>query len=122
MLIGIGSFSMFISPAYAQSAQGLFGGDIFGMVLPLIAIMGVFWFLLIRPQQKRVKEHQELVKNVRRGDTVVTSGGIIGKVNKVVDDNEVSIEVAEGVRMRLQRNAISEVRSKGEPAKDEVKK
>jgi preprotein translocase subunit YajC len=113
---------MFISPAYAQAAQGPFGGDIIGMVLPLVAIMGVFWFLLIRPQQKRVKEHQELVKNVRRGDTVVTSGGIIGKINKVVDDNEVTIDVAEGVRMRLQRNAISEVRSKGEPARDEAKK
>ncbi len=113
---------MFISPAYAQAAQTPFGGDLFGMILPLVAIMGVFWFLLIRPQQKRVKEHQELVKNVRRGDTVITSGGIIGKVAKVVDDNEVTIDVADGVRIRLQRNAISEVRSKSEPAKEEVKK
>jgi preprotein translocase subunit YajC len=113
---------MFITPAYAQAGQTPFGGDLFGMILPLVAIMAVFWFLLIRPQQKRVKEHQELIKNVRRGDTVVTSGGIIGKVAKVVDDNEVTIDVADGVRMRLQRNAISEVRSKSEPAKDEAKK
>ena len=115
---------MFISPAYAQAAQSPFGGggDIFGMILPLIAIMGVFWFLLIRPQQKRVKEHEALVKNVRRGDVVVTSGGIIGKVAKVVDDNEVTVDVAEGVRIRLQRNSISEVRTKGEPATTEAKK
>ena len=124
MLIGIWSCFMFISPAYAQAAQSPFGGggDIFGMILPLVAIMGVFWFLLIRPQQKRVKEHAELVKNVRRGDVVVTTGGIIGKIAKVVDDNEVSIDLADGVRIRLQRNAISEVRSKGEPAAAEAKK
>jgi len=113
---------MFISPAYAQAGQTPFGGDMFGMILPLVAIMAVFWFLLIRPQQKRVKEHQELIKNVRRGDTVITSGGIIGKVAKVVDDNEVTIDVADGVRIRVQRNAITEVRSKSEPAKDEAKK
>lgn len=113
---------MFVTPAYAQAAQAPFGGDIFGMILPLIAIMGVFWFLLIRPQQKRVKEHEELVKNVRRGDVVVTTGGLIGKIAKVVDDNEVSVDLADGVRIRLQRNAISEVRAKGEPATTEAKK
>jgi preprotein translocase subunit YajC len=122
MLDEIGSSLMFISPAFAQDGTSPFGGDIFGMLLPLVLIMVVFWFLLIRPQQKRVKEHQEMVKNVRRGDMVVTSGGIIGKISKVVDDNEVVIEVADNLRMRLQRNAISEVRVKGEPAKDEPKK
>ncbi len=96
--------------------------SIFGMLLPLVMIMGVFWFLLIRPQQKRVKEHQELIKNVRRGDTIVTSGGVIGKVAKVVDDNEVLVEVAENVRMRFQKASIAEVRSKGEPVKDEPAK
>ena len=74
---------MFISPAYAQAAGGMPGGDLISMILPLVMIMGVFWFLLIRPQQKRLKDHQELVKNVRRGDTVVTGGGIVGKVHKV---------------------------------------
>lgn len=106
---------MFISQAFAQAAGGAPGGDLISMLLPLVLIMAVFWFLLIRPQQKRVKEHQELIKNVRRGDVVVTSGGLIGKVNRVVDDNEVLLEVAENVRMRILKNAISEVRTKGEP-------
>ena len=106
---------MFFSQAFAQGAGGAPGGDLISMLLPLVLIMAVFWFLLIRPQQKRVKEHQELIKNVRRGDVVVTSGGLIGKVNRVVDDNEVLLEVAENVRMRILKNAISEVRTKGEP-------
>jgi len=112
---------MFISEAFAQ-APGSGLDSIFGMVLPLVMIMGVFWFLLIRPQQKRVRDHQELIKNVRRGDTIVTSGGVIGKIAKVVDDNEILVEVAENVRMRFQKNAIAEVRSKGEPVKDEPAK
>lgn len=112
---------MFISPAYAQAA-GSGMDSMIGMILPLVMIMGVFWFLLIRPQQKRVREHQEMVKNVRRGDVVVMSGGVIGKINKIVDDNEVLVEVAENVRMRFQKSAIAEVRSKGEPVKDEPAK
>jgi preprotein translocase subunit YajC len=105
---------MFVSQAFAQGAGGT-GGDLFAMLVPLILIMGVFWFLLIRPQQKRVKEHQELVRAVRRGDVVATSGGLIGKIARVVDDEEVLLEVADNVRMRLQKQAISEVRAKGEP-------
>jgi preprotein translocase subunit YajC len=105
---------MFVSQAYAQGAGGT-GGDLFAMLVPLIMIMGVFWFLLIRPQQKRAKEHQELIRGIRRGDVVTTSGGLIGKVARVVDDNEVLLEVADNVRMRLQKQAIAEVRSKGEP-------
>jgi preprotein translocase subunit YajC len=105
---------MFVSQAFAQGAGGT-GGDLFAMLVPLILIMGVFWFLLIRPQQQRAKAHQELVQAVRRGDVVATSGGVIGKVARVVDDNEVLLEVAENVRMRLQKHAISEVRAKGEP-------
>lgn len=112
---------MFISPAYAQAA-GAGMDSMIGMILPLVMIMGVFWFLLIRPQQKRVREHQEMVKNVRRGDMVVMSGGVIGKISKIVDDNEVLVEVAENVRMRFQKSAIAEVRSKGEPVKDEPAK
>ena len=106
---------MFISPAYAQ-ASGAPGGDFIGMLLPLVLIMGIFWFLLIRPQQKRMKEHQELIKNLRRGDTVVTTGGIIGKINKVVDDGEIIVETGE-VKLRVARSAVAEVRVKGEPAK-----
>ena len=75
------------------------------------------WFLIIRPQQRRVKEHQEMIKNVRRGDTVVTTGGIVGKVTKVTDDPELEVEIADGVRVKLVRGMISEVRTKGEPVK-----
>jgi preprotein translocase subunit YajC len=105
---------MFVSQAFAQGAGGT-GGDLFAMIVPLILIMAVFWFLLIRPQQKRAKEHQELIQGIRRGDVVATSGGLIGKVARVVDDNEVLLEVADNVRMRFQKQAISELRAKGEP-------
>ena len=106
---------MFISPAYAQAAGGS-PANMVTTLLPLVLIMVVFWFLLIRPQQKRAKEHQELVKNIRRGDNVVTASGIIGKVSKVVSDNEVMVEVADGVRIKMLKNAISEVTSKSQPA------
>ncbi|MFW6077154.1 MAG: preprotein translocase subunit YajC [Hyphomicrobiales bacterium] len=109
---------MFVSEAFAQGAGGT-GGDLFAMLVPLILIMAVFWFLLIRPQQKRAKEHQELIQGVRRGDVVATAGGMIGKVARVVDDNEVLLEVADNVRMRFQKQAISEVRAKGEPVSAE---
>ena len=110
---------MFVSQAYAQGAGGT-GSDLFAMLVPLIMIMGVFWFLLIRPQQKRAKEHQALIQGIRRGDVVTTSGGVIGKVARVLDDNEVLLEVADNVRMRFQKQAISEVRAKGEPVAAEA--
>jgi preprotein translocase subunit YajC len=78
------------------------------------------YFLILRPQQKRAKQHQDMVKNVRRGDTVITSGGLIGKVTKVVDDDQVEIELADGVRVRQMRQMISDVRAKGEPVKEEA--
>ena len=108
---------MLITPAFAQTAAGPGVNDMFGMMLPLVLIMVVFYFLLIRPQQKKMRDHRELVKNIRRGDTVVTTGGLVGKVTKVVDDNEVQIEIAEGVKVRLMKHAVSEVRTKGEPVK-----
>ena len=77
----------------------------------------IFYFLIIRPQQRRVKDHQELVKNVRRGDTIVTTGGIVGKVTKATDDPEIEVEIADGVRVKLVRTMISEVRTRGEPVK-----
>ena len=77
------------------------------------------YFLILRPQQKRVKQHAEMVKNVRKGDTVITSGGLVGRVTKVVDDDQIEIEVADGVRIRQMRQMISDVRAKGEPVKDE---
>lgn len=88
-------------------------------ILPFILIFVVFYFLLIRPQQKRMKEHQEMVSALRRGDTIVTAGGIIGKVTKVVDDHEIQAEISEGVKIRVVRGTISEVRTKGEPVKDD---
>jgi len=80
----------------------------------------MMYFLILRPQQKRMKEHQELVKNLRRGDSVVTSGGLIGKVTKVIDDEHIEVEIAEGVRVRQVRSMITGVRAKGEPAKDDA--
>ena len=114
---------MFISPAYAQ---GLFGGGAGGdggmlmSLLPFVLIFVIMYFLILRPQQKRVKQHQEMVKNVRRGDTVVTNGGLIGKVTKVIDDDQIEIEIADDVRIRQMRQMVSDVRAKGEPVKDEA--
>ncbi len=111
----------FISDALAQAAQpSPFGQDFVLQLMPLVAIVAIFYFLFIRPQQRRVKQHQEMIKNLRRGDTVVTSGGLIGKISKVVDDNELQVEIAEGVRVRVLRQTVSEVRTKGEPVKKEA--
>jgi len=110
---------MLISPAYAQGAPGG-GSDMLISLLPFILIFVIMYFLILRPQQKRVKQHQEMVKNLRRGDTVVTSGGLVGKVTKLVDDDHIEVEVAEGVRVRQMRGMISDVRAKGEPVKDEA--
>jgi preprotein translocase subunit YajC len=78
------------------------------------------YFLILRPQQKRAKQHQEMVKNMRRGDSVVTSGGLVGKITKVIDDNEIEVEISDGVRVRQLRGMVAEVRTKGEPVKDET--
>lgn len=83
--------------------------------MPIIFIFVVMYFLVIRPQQKKAKTHREMIGNVRRGDTVVTGGGLIGKISKVNDDNEVTIEVADGIKVRIVRSMISDVRVKGEP-------
>lgn len=113
---------MLISPAYAQAAGGGGGGFDLIALLPLILIFVVFYFLLIRPQQKRMKEHRQMVGALRRGDRVVTGGGVIATVTKVVDDNELQVEIAEGVRVRVVRSTIQQVLSKTEPAsKDEAK-
>ena len=108
---------MFITPAYAQVLGGPGAGDFVGMILPLVLIMGVFYFLLIRPQQKKAKDHQDLISKVNRGDTVITHGGLIGKVTKIIDDHELQVEVGENVKIRVLRAGIAEVRAKGEPAK-----
>jgi preprotein translocase subunit YajC len=112
---------MFISPAYAQSPFGA-NTDMITSLLPFVLIFVIMYFLILRPQQKRVKQHAEMVKNVRKGDTVITSGGLVGRVTKVVDDDQVEIEVADGVRVRQMRSMVSEVRAKGEPVKDDETK
>jgi preprotein translocase subunit YajC len=113
---------MFITPAFAQ---GIFGGGANGsssmiiQFMPLILIIVIMYFLILRPQQRKVKMHQEMVKALRRGDTVVTNGGLVGKVTKVVDDQHIEIEISDGVRVRHLRASVSEVRAKGEPVKEE---
>jgi preprotein translocase subunit YajC len=107
---------MFISPAFAQ-AGGAPGGGMMEF-LPLILILVVFYFLLIRPQQKRAKEHKAMVAAVKRGDQVVTAGGILGKVTKVESGEEVVVEIADGIRVNIVASTLSDVRAKGEPAKD----
>ena len=115
---------MFVTTAFAQGS--LFGGGAGGegnllmSLLPFILIFVIMYFLILRPQQKRVKSHQEMVKNVRRGDTVITNGGLVGRVTKVSDDEHIEIEIADGVRIRQMRQMLTEVRAKGEPVKDEA--
>ena len=90
--------------------------EAFVQFIPLILIFVIMYFLLIRPQQKKLKEHKAMVEALRRGDQVVTQGGLIGKVAKVKDDNEIEVELAEGVKVRVVRSTISQVLSKTEPA------
>jgi preprotein translocase subunit YajC len=113
---------MFITPAFAQGGPFGLSGDTNSMIMqfmPLILIVGIVYFLILRPQQRRLKQHQEMVKALRRGDSVVTNGGLVGKVTKVVDDDQVEVEIADGVRVRQMRSMISEVRAKSEPVKDD---
>ena len=110
---------MIVTPAFAQGA-GAGGSDMLVSLLPFVLIFVIMYFLILRPQQKRSKQHQEMVKNMRRGDSVVTSGGLVGKIAKVVDDNEIEVEVADGVRVRQMRSMVAEVRSKGEPVRDDA--
>jgi preprotein translocase subunit YajC len=107
-----------ITPAYAQGV-GAGGPELIYQLLPFILIFVIMYFLILRPQQKRAKQHQDMVKALRRGDTVITSGGLVGKVTKVVDDDQVEIEIADGVRVRQVKSMVSDVRVKGEPVKDE---
>lgn len=90
--------------------------EAFGQFIPLILIFAIMYFLLIRPQQKKMKDHKAMVEALRRGDQVVTQGGLIGKVSKVKDANEIEVELAEGVRVRVVRQTIAQVLSKTEPA------
>ena len=107
---------MFATPAFAQAAGAPSAGATFAQFLPIILIFVIFYFLLIRPQQRKMKEHKAMVEALRRGDQVVTSGGIVGKVSKVQEDNMVEVEIAEGVRVKVLKHTISTVLNKTEPA------
>lgn len=110
---------MLITPAFAQAAGGPAGSaDLLIQFVPFIFVFAIMWFLMIRPQRQRQKQHQEMIKNVRRGDTIVMTGGLIGKIVKVVDDSELLLEVGDGVRVRVSRASIADVRAKGEPVKE----
>src|SRR5206468_6791310 len=106
---------MFVTPAFDQASSPFGGDSMWVQLLPFVAIFVIIYFLMLRPQQKRVKEHQELVKNLRRGDTVITSGGLVGKVTKVVSEDEIEVELAQDVRVRQMRSMVTGVRAKGEP-------
>ena len=109
---------MFVTEAFAQTGAPAGGTDMLLQFMPFVLIFVIMYFLIIRPQRQKAQRHRDMVANLRRGDTVVTAGGLIGKVAKVVDENEVQIELSEGVKVRAVRGMIAEVRSKGEPVKD----
>lgn len=113
---------MFVTPAFAQGAAAAPGGiqDVLMSLVPFVFILVIMWVMIIRPQRQRQKTHDEMIKNLRRGDVVVTSGGIVGKVVKVGAEAEVEVEIAEGVKVRVVRSTIGEVRAKGEPVKAEA--
>jgi preprotein translocase subunit YajC len=110
---------MFATPAFAQAAAGAAGPsnpmDMVMQFLPLIALVILFYFLMIRPQQRRMKQHQELITNLKRNDTVVLNSGVIGKVVRV-EDKEIGVEIAQGVTIKVVKAMVSEVRTRGEPA------
>ena len=107
---------MLISPAHAQS---LGGSGALESLLPLVLIFVVFYFLLIRPQQKKQKQHREMLQALRRGDRVVTAGGIIGQITKVNSETELTLEIAESVRVKVVRGMISDILAKTEDSDDE---
>jgi preprotein translocase subunit YajC len=109
---------MFVTPAYAQDAAGAPGGmaDVFIQLMPIALLVLIFWLLIFRPQQKRLKAQQAMLAAIRRGDTVVTTGGIVGKVTKAVDGED--LEIATGVKVKLVRGMVADVRSKSEPVND----
>jgi preprotein translocase subunit YajC len=111
---------MFITPAYSQAAgiNDLMGGA-GGLLFPMLVMIVIFYFLVIRPQQQRAKDHRELVQGVRRGDTVITSGGFVGKVTKAADNSdEIEVELSDSMRVRVLKSTLMDVRAKGEPVKE----
>lgn len=104
---------MFVTPAYAQGAGG--GPDMLISILPFVLIFVIMYFLIIRPQRQQLKKRQEMLGAIRRGDSVVTGGGLLGKVTKVINDNELEVDLGGGLKVTALRSMIAEVRVKGEP-------
>jgi preprotein translocase subunit YajC len=112
---------MFVTPAFAQAAGAPAGGgamDIFTSLMPILLLVVIFWLLIFRPQQKRLKEQRAMLAAITRGDTVVTTGGIVGKVTKAVDGEDLEVEIAQGTRVKVVRSMIADVRSKSQPVND----
>jgi preprotein translocase subunit YajC len=105
---------MWVTPAFAQTG-GAGGIDLVTTLLPFALIFVIMYFLILRPQRQQQKRREEMLKAIRRGDTVITNGGIVGKVTKVVDDSEVELQIAEGVKVRAMRSLIADVKAKAEP-------
>ena len=97
-----------ITQAYAASQPG--GGDIFLQLLPFILIFFIIYFLILRPQQKRVKAHKEMIDNLRKGDSIITQGGLVGKISKVTNDHEIEVEIADNVKVKVIRGMISDLK------------
>ncbi len=111
---------MFVTPAFAQAAGGTGAGamDIVTSLMPILLLVVIFWLLIFRPQQKRMKAQQAMLAAIARGDTVVTTGGLVGKVTKVVEGEDLEVEIAQGTRVKVVRSMIADVRSKSTPVND----
>lgn len=110
---------MFVTPAFAQAAPAQPMDPLGGLLIPMLLMLGIFYFFLIRPQATRAKQHRDKMNAVRRGDTVITSGGMVGKVTKVNDtSDEIEVELADNLKVRIVKSTLMDVRSKGEPVKD----
>jgi preprotein translocase subunit YajC len=114
---------MFVTSAMAQdtttpAAPSLGAGDLLIQFAPILLLVVIFWLLIFRPQQKRMKAQQAMLSSISRGDTVITSGGIIGKVTKAVEGEDLEVEIAQGTRVKLVRSMITDVRSKANPVND----
>ena len=108
---------MLISPAYAQAAAPAAGGDMFMSLLPLVLVFAIFYFLLIRPQQAKMKQHRTMLENLKKGDQVVTAGGIVGKIAKIEQsDNQLLVEIAPNVQVKVIRQTVADLLTKPAPA------
>ena len=108
---------MFVSEAFAQTG-GMTGGgsELLISILPFVAVFAIMYFLIIRPQRTTMKKREEMLKNIRRGDTIVTGGGVVGKVTKVLENGELEVQISDQVRVRVVQGTVIDVRVKGEPA------